>query len=64
MGSEMEEDFIKIFPYKPWPSQLEFMAKLYQFIDERKIGIMESPTGTVSELMLTRRFFKHISTPR
>lgn len=36
------------FPYIPYPIQEEFMAKLYQVLEAGKIGIFESPTGTVS----------------
>lgn len=36
------------FPYTPYPIQEQFMAKLYQVLEMGKIGIFESPTGTVS----------------
>ena len=32
-------------PYKPYDIQSELMNVLYQCIAERKIGILESPTG-------------------
>ena len=40
-----EEDFQ--FPYKAYSIQLQFMRNLYQTFEEKKIGIFESPTGTV-----------------
>jgi hypothetical protein len=33
------------FPFAPYSIQIEFMNALYKCIDERKIGIFESPTG-------------------
>jgi len=35
------------FPFQPYKIQEEFMENLYKTIDEEKIGIFESPTGTV-----------------
>lgn len=36
------------FPYaKPYDIQLNFMKSLYKTLEEEKIGIFESPTGTV-----------------
>ena len=35
-------------PYKPYDIQSELMNFLYQCIAERKIGILESPTGPFS----------------
>ena len=36
------------FPYKPYAIQTQLMTQLYQCVDEGKVGIFESPTGTVS----------------
>ena len=33
-------------PYQPYDIQLQFMNAVYECIDEGKIGILESPTGT------------------
>lgn len=35
-------------PYTPYPIQEEFMHTVYTVIEEGKVGILESPTGTVS----------------
>lgn len=35
------------FPFEPYEIQINFMKKMYQVIEEKKIGIFESPTGTV-----------------
>lgn len=36
------------FPFPPYDIQLEFMKKLYYTLENGKLGIFESPTGTVS----------------
>lgn len=35
------------FPYQPYSIQEEFMQALYSTLDQSKVGIFESPTGTV-----------------
>lgn len=40
------------FPYKPYSIQKEFMSNLYKVLEDGKLGIFESPTGTVSEYRL------------
>ncbi|KAF9188409.1 DEAD H (Asp-Glu-Ala-Asp His) box helicase 11 [Haplosporangium sp. Z 11] len=41
------------FPYPtPYSIQTEFMRQLYQCIDQRKVGIFESPTGTGKSLSM------------
>lgn len=35
------------FPYQPYGIQEQFMQTLYKAIDQGKVGIFESPTGTV-----------------
>lgn len=37
------------FPFKPYAIQEEFMKELYNVLDQGKIGIFESPTGTVRQ---------------
>ncbi len=36
------------FPFQPYPIQESFMEALYTALDQGKVGIFESPTGTVS----------------
>lgn len=40
------------FPFKPYSIQDQFMRSLYAVIENRKIGIFESPTGTGKTLSL------------
>lgn len=35
------------FPFTPYSIQLDFMKHLYRTLEEGKLGIFESPTGTV-----------------
>lgn len=37
-----------LFPFTPYGIQHEFMTKLYSVLENKKLGIFESPTGTVS----------------
>lgn len=36
------------FPFQPYPIQERFMEALYAVLEQGKVGIFESPTGTVS----------------
>lgn len=40
------------FPYEAYPIQHEFMTNLYSIIENKQIGIFESPTGTGKSLSL------------
>ncbi|XP_035381632.1 ATP-dependent DNA helicase DDX11 [Electrophorus electricus] len=40
------------FPFKPYPIQESFMETLYAVLDQGKVGIFESPTGTGKSLSL------------
>lgn len=42
-------------PYTPYSIQEAFMSTVYQVLDEGKIGILESPTGTVSGSLISSR---------
>jgi chromosome transmission fidelity protein 1 len=42
----MEKDFHH--PFEPYPIQQQFMAALYECIEDGKVGIFESPTGKCS----------------
>lgn len=37
-----------LFPFTPYGIQHDFMTKLYLALENKKLGIFESPTGTVS----------------
>ena len=44
----MEDGGVKFpFPYQPYDIQEQFMQALYSALDQGKVGIFESPTGTV-----------------
>ena len=47
------------FPFDPYSIQDEFMQKLYECIDTSKIGIFESPTGTVKYSWYAIRFMHY-----
>lgn len=36
-------------PYPPYDIQTDLMNAIYECIDSGKVGIFESPTGTVSQ---------------
>lgn len=40
------------FPYEAYPIQHEFMTNLYSIMENKQIGIIESPTGTGKSLSL------------
>ena len=40
------------FPFQPYDIQLDLMRKLYEALELGKIGIFESPTGTVRFLSI------------
>lgn len=40
------------FPYQPYVIQEQFMEALYRTLDQGKVGIFESPTGTVCDSLL------------
>ena len=52
MSDTIKKDINFDFPYKPYSIQSEFMDNLYKVLEEGKIGIFESPTGTGKSLSL------------
>ena len=45
------------FPYsRPYDIQLKFMQSMYKTLELKKIGIFESPTGTVSLVSVFQEF--------
>ncbi|KAN0101688.1 DNA repair helicase [Hyaloscypha variabilis] len=51
-GDEMEKSHDFHHPYNPYAIQETFMETVYQVLEEGKIGILESPTGTGKSLSL------------
>ncbi|GAB5589642.1 ATP-dependent DNA helicase chl1 [Umbelopsis nana] len=57
------------FPFTPYPIQEDFMRTLYDVLDQGKVGIFESPTGTGKSLSLLCGSLKwlynqdHVSAP-
>lgn len=49
------------FPFKPYSIQDQFMRALYSVLENRKIGIFESPTGTGKTLSLMCSALKWLS---
>ncbi|XP_075066685.1 ATP-dependent DNA helicase DDX11 isoform X2 [Mixophyes fleayi] len=43
------------FPFQPYPIQEQFMTELYRVLEDGKVGIFESPTGTEEQLRRKRR---------
>lgn len=46
-------DPVFLFPFQPYDIQQKFMDELYKTIENKNLGIFESPTGTVSEHIIT-----------
>lgn len=44
----MEKDYHH--PYIPYHVQKQFMSTVFRCLDEGKVGVLESPTGTVSDV--------------
>jgi len=40
------------FPFAPYGIQHDFMTEIYSAIEGKKLGIFESPTGTVSHIYI------------
>ncbi len=46
------KQFTVKFPYEPYEVQREYMDKVITCLEERKFGLLESPTGTGKTLAL------------
>lgn len=44
--------FKRTFPFPPYGIQLDLMRNIYKCIEERRIGLLESPTGTGKTLSI------------
>lgn len=48
------------FPYSPpYPIQVDLMRHLYTSIEQKKVTIVESPTGTVREFLVAQMSVPH-----
>ena len=47
------------FPYQPYNIQDQFMQALYSVLDQGKVGIFESPTGTVGTVCVHVYYSAH-----
>lgn len=45
------------FPFEPYHIQKDFMEELYNVLEHGKIGIFESPTGTVRFSSVANKHF-------
>jgi len=45
-------DHLVKFPYEPYPAQSLYMEKVIACLEEKKFGLLESPTGTGKTLAL------------
>ena len=50
--SKMETPDTFNFPFPPYDIQRDFMRQLFRVLDDGKLGIFESPTGTGKSLSL------------
>lgn len=53
-----------LFPFTPYGIQHDFMTKLYYALENKKLGIFESPTGTVRSyeyyfFLVTLQLYEH-----
>lgn len=46
-------------PFVPYSIQQDFMTSLYGVLENKQLGIFESPTGTVSFKLSLKHFNKH-----
>jgi len=46
------------FPFNPYDIQKKFMASLFLALEEKKLAIFESPTGTVKQAVQYSKFVK------
>lgn len=52
MGTDPREAMNASFPYPPYEIQQQLMARVYEALQDRLIGLFESPTGTDGSIEL------------
>ena len=55
--------FVWDYDFDPYPSQKEFMSRCFEILDQSKVGILESPTGTGKSLSLVSSvlYWRHLN---
>ena len=56
-----ESEFKEFFPYRPYPSQLQYARDVYNIVEEGRVGFLEAPTGFGKTVALLSATLPHPS---